>query len=64
MSVYVSFIILKKCGFVMGFVILAIYFRKQNSFCYFFPLLDEVTSEQLMPKILIDTGLINISGIM
>ncbi len=29
--VYVSFIIVKKCGFVMGFVILAIYFRLKST---------------------------------
>ncbi len=31
-SVYVIFIIAKNCGFVMGFEILAIYFRLKNSF--------------------------------
>ncbi len=31
-SVYVSFIIAKNCGFVMGFEILAIYFLFKNSF--------------------------------
>ncbi len=30
-SVYVSFIIVKNCGFVMGFVIFAIYFRLNNT---------------------------------
>ncbi len=29
--VYVSFIIVKNCGFVMGFVILAIYFRLKTT---------------------------------
>ncbi len=29
--VYVSFIIVKHCGFVMGFVILAIYFRSKTN---------------------------------
>ncbi len=28
---YVSFIIVKECGFVMGFVILAIYFRLKTT---------------------------------
>ncbi len=31
-SVYVSFIIAKNCGFVMGFEILAIYFPLKNSY--------------------------------
>ncbi len=31
-SVYVSFIVAKNCGFVMGFEILAIYFLLKNSF--------------------------------
>ncbi len=34
--VYVSFIIVKICGFVIGFVILAIYFLLQNSFLLLF----------------------------
>ncbi len=35
-SVYVSFIIAKNCGFVMGFEILAKYFRLKNSFLFLF----------------------------
>ncbi len=31
-AVYVSIIIAKNCGFVIGFEILAIYFRLKNSF--------------------------------
>ncbi len=30
-TVYVSFIIVKNCGFVMGFVILAVYFRLKTT---------------------------------
>ncbi len=30
-SEYVSFIIVKNCGFVMGFVIVAIYFRLKTT---------------------------------
>ncbi len=35
-SVYVSFIIDKNCGFVMAFEILAIYFQLKNSFLLLF----------------------------
>ncbi len=35
-SVYVSFIIAKNCGFVMGFEILAIYLLLKNSFLLIF----------------------------
>ncbi len=34
--VYVSFSIVKNCGFVMGFVILAIFFQLKNSFLLLF----------------------------
>ncbi len=34
--VYVSFLIVKNCEFLMGFVILAIYFRLQSNFLLLF----------------------------
>ncbi len=34
--VYVTFIIIKNCGFVMGFVILAIYFQLKKFFITIF----------------------------